>query len=70
MERETFLDIFDRTIKNCEYFAKEGKSMSLSNEIGVLRGIAYCMEIVGLCPHTEEFAHFIELQEKLKKTDC
>lgn len=63
------ISLFDRTYRNCIYYSEEGKDFSLANEIGVLRGIAYCMEVVGLCPHTDRFLKFIEIQQNLKKRD-
>lgn len=65
----TLNELFERTLKNCAFYEKEGKTISLANEIGVLRGIGYCMELEGECPHTEEFMHFIEIQQKLKELD-
>lgn len=67
--KNKLIESFERTLRNCSFYEKEGKAMSLANEIGVLRGIAYCMELEGECPHTEEFMHFIEIQQKLKELD-
>ena len=61
-------EIFERTMKNCRFYEKSGDAASLLNEIGCLRGVAYCLEAEGCCPHSEEFLHFIELQQELKKT--
>lgn len=66
---DTLLSIYERTLKNCKLYEKENKHVSLVNEIGVLRGIAYCMEIVDRCPINEEFLYYINLQEKYKKGD-
>lgn len=65
----TLNELFERTLKNCSFYEKEGKTINLVNEIGVLRGIGYCMELEGECSHTEEFMHFIEIQQKLKELD-
>jgi hypothetical protein len=66
MESE-LIDIFERTKRNCSYYEKEKKHMSLMNEIGCLRGIAYCLEAVGVCPHhDEEFLRLIDIQQKIK----
>ena len=66
----TLNELFERTLKNCSFYEKEGKTINLVNEIGVLRGIGYyCMELEGECPHTEEFMHFIEIQKKLQELD-
>lgn len=58
-------EIFGRTLNNCRFYEKEGKETHLLNEIGVLRGIAYCLEESGECIHTEEFFYFIEKQNEL-----
>ena len=64
--KENLEEIFQRTENNCRYYEEKKKMNSLLNEIGVLRGISYAMESVGLCPHTEEFLRFIEVQQELK----
>lgn len=59
------INIYDRTLKNCKYYERENKPASLNNEIGVLRGVAYCMEVCGLCVHgDDDFLHFISKQER------
>ena len=63
---ETLMDLYNRTLKKCKYFEKTNRIESLNNEIGCLRGIGYCMEITGGCPHDEDFLHFIALQESLR----
>ena len=40
------LELFDRTTKNCEFYEQEQDNAALLNEIGVLRGIMYCIESV------------------------
>lgn len=58
--------IFERTKRNCLYYERNGERMSLMNEIGVLRGVAYCMEQASICPHDEEFLRLIALQQEMK----
>ena len=41
---ESLCRLYDRTMRNCIFYKAEGKEKCLLNEIGVLRGIAYCME--------------------------
>ena len=65
-EKEEIRKIFIRTLNNCCYYEENNKTISLANEIGVLRGVAYTMEVVGLCPHTDSFLHYIDIQQKLK----
>lgn len=64
---QNLLAIYERTINNCLFYEKENKKEHLLNEIGVLRGVAYCLESVGICPHTKEFFHMIDLQNELLK---
>lgn len=65
---ETIRDIYIRTMNNCNFYKEIGDSASLLNEIGVLRGIAYCMEITGVpYPDFDEFKEMIETQNKLKE---
>ena len=60
-------EIFERTKRNCLFYEKERKHASLMNEIGCLRGIVYCLEAVGVCPHhDEEFLRLIGVQQKIK----
>lgn len=65
-EKKEIIQLFERTINNCLYYEENNKTVSLANEIGVLRGIAYTMEAVSLCPHTDLFLHYINVQQKLK----
>lgn len=63
----TLIGIYNRTLNNCIFYENENDKLSLLNEIGVLRGVAYCLELSGECPHDDQFLHFIELQNELKK---
>lgn len=65
-EKEEIIKLFKRTLNNCYYYEENNKTISLANEIGVLRGLAYAMEAIGLCPHTDSFLHYIDIQQKLK----
>ena len=65
---ETMMDIYHRTLNNCRFYEKENDKKSLLNEIGVLRGIFYCLQCVGVAPDDEELDHFIELQNQLKES--
>lgn len=60
--------IYDRTYHNCEFYLSEGKEISLANEIGVLRGVAYCMEELGMDVPTNLMG-MIEIQQGLKAKD-
>ena len=63
----TVIGLWERTLNNCKYYERKNDMKHLLNEIGVLRGIAYVLELTGECPHTEEFFHFIEIQNELTK---
>lgn len=39
-----FLELYERTYNNCVFYRESGKKKELLNEIGALRGIAYCIE--------------------------
>jgi len=64
------ISLLDRTYANCLYYKENNKEYSLANEIGVLRGIAYCLsEVAGICPHNGDFMEMIEIQQLLKEKD-
>lgn len=67
---DNMIAIFERTLNNCEFYKDEGKEAHLLNEIGVLRGIAYCIEAaVGEynLPRAIEFHAMIAEQNRLLK---
>ena len=63
--KKQVIEIYNRTMKNCKFYEREGKKPELLNEIGTLRGVAYCVEALGECPHNDELFHFIEIQNEL-----
>ena len=65
----TVIGIYERTLNNCKVYEKEKNHKALLNEIGVLRGVAYVLDLVGVCYHSEDFIHFIDLQEKFKNEE-
>lgn len=69
-EEEEIRKVFIRTIGNCCWYESKGDKVSLLNEIGVLRGLAYAIYAMGsvtICPYNDiHFTYFIELQQKLK----
>lgn len=72
MEKE-LRHIFIRTLRNCDFYLREQKMVSLANEIGVLRGISYCIDIMGgeiLDPEEyEKLNYYISVQQSLKEVD-
>ncbi len=75
MTTSKLIEIYKRTLDNCKFYEKEQKPLNLINEIGVLRGVAYCMtEAAGMklelmTATFEDFLHFIHIQEELKKAE-
>jgi hypothetical protein len=64
---ETIIDVYNRTMNNCKTYMLNDNTSSLLNEIGVLRGVAYCMEISGIpYPNFTEFQKMIDIQQNLK----
>lgn len=43
MNNENIIAIYNRTYNNCKFYYEQGNSKRLLNEIGVLRGIVYCI---------------------------
>ena len=66
---ETLIECYNQTMNNCKYYEREQMKTCLANEIGVLRGVAYAMEMAGECPHDPDFMHFIGIQNKLTKAE-
>ena len=70
--KESLLRVYSRTYNNCIFYQSENRKAELLNEIGVLRGIAYCIEeIVGEDNLFKEinfftFKQFMDVQQSLK----
>lgn len=69
MENNSIQNVYDRTYRNCEFYLSEGKEIALANEIGVLRGICYCMEELGM-DIPGNLMTMIEIQQRLKAKDA
>lgn len=76
---EKLFKIYNRTYRNCVFYKEEHNEPALLNEIGVLRGIAYCIEeIVGedklfTVIAFSSFKEMIDEQNRLRvadATDC
>lgn len=65
--KETLPSIFDMTLNNCIYYEKEGMQAHLLNEIGILRGIMYCLDSIGIRPQNKKIYELIEKQQQLKE---
>ena len=59
--------IYERTMRNCHFYKDEGKNRHLLNEIGVLRGISYCLDEVmhGNFAYDDDFIKMIGKQNRL-----
>ena len=68
MDITALVEIFERSKRNCLFYESKGKKVSLLNEIGVLRGVAYCMEaLTGYIPvEDKEFMRLIAIQNEAK----
>lgn len=72
----SLLELYDRTQKNCQFYEQQENAPALLNEIGVLRGIMYCIEsavgeenavgTIGRIRHSE-FLRLIQLQRILRE---
>lgn len=65
----TMLEAYNNTMKNCRYYEETNNNAALLNEIGVLRGIFYCMELAdirGLNTLVKDFNYYIDKQQELK----
>lgn len=69
MKKEKVMEqLYYRTLRNCAYYEQKNDSKALLNEIGCLRGIAYCLEYYGWFKHytDSQFIRLIELQQEMK----
>lgn len=66
--KEKMMELYTRTLKNCQFYEKENDKLHLLSEIGCLRGIGYCLEEIGYDPARDpEFIRFIGIAfEELK----
>lgn len=66
--KKKLLSLYDRTLKNCEFYERENDKIHLLAEIGCLRGISYCLEENGI--NTFELSglmYFINISNELMK---
>ena len=74
-EMSKMLDLYNRTLKNCEYYNykdmyKKKADISLANEIGALRGIAYCLELQGFdITELTDFKKWVDIQQIMKENE-
>lgn len=74
-ERQILMNLYSRTISNCRYYKSKGMKNSLLNEIGVLRGILYCIEgileedISSPTFFNDQLVELIKFQQNMKEED-
>ena len=74
-EIKKMIDLYNRTLKNCEYYYyrdtyKSKSDISLANEIGVLRGIAYCLELQGFnITELTDLKQWVDIQQIMKENE-
>lgn len=66
---KTVMELWNRTLKNCRYYEQENKLKYLLREIGVLRGLADVLRISNQSYYTEEYQHFLNIQNELLKSN-
>ena len=57
MDNQNLFQLFERTLKNCHFYQKEGLKNNLLNEIGCLRGIFYCIESMHMVDMLDSFMY-------------
>ena len=68
--RERMIKVYERTLMNCSFYESRGMERKLLNEIGVLRGVAYCLEDTGNSDVVDmRFVKMIETAERLFKKE-
>lgn len=66
--RTRMVEIYERTLNNCAYYESAGMERKLINEIGVLRGVAYCLEDTGNFDVVDRrFVNALETADRLFK---
>ncbi len=68
--RDRMVDVYERTLKNCAFYESEGMERKLLNEIGVLRGVAYCLGDTGNFDAVDaRFVNALETADRLFKKE-
>ena len=66
MKNKELKELYERTLNNCRFYLKENMNKKLLNEIGVLRGIAYVLELNNInVVKNDDFINFIKMQNEL-----
>lgn len=64
---EPIKEIYFRTWKNCKFYEEQGDTLSLLNEIGVLRGVSYALDAINCNMVDQDLIRWCKLQEELKE---
>lgn len=69
--KEKLLRLYSRTYRNCLYYKEIAAVKRLNNEIGALRGVAYCLDAIGASGEIdiEAFKKMIETQNWLLEVE-
>ena len=65
MKNKELKELYERALNNCRFYLKENMNKNLLNEIGVLRGISYVLELNNINVVNDEFINFIKKQNEL-----
>lgn len=65
MKNKKIKKLYDNTLKNCRFYLKENMNKRLLNEIGVLKGLFYVLELHNINVANDEFFNFIKIQNEL-----
>ena len=67
-EKEKIIQSFENAMNYCKWYeGQESKTISLAIEIGVLKGLMYAMDSIGISlDDNTQFLHFNNIQLELK----
>ena len=67
--KDSMMILYDRTLRNCQYYESKNDIPNLIAEIGCLRGIAYCLQVCGTDPLTlPELVRYIYISNERKES--
>lgn len=69
--KEKLLRVYSRIYTNCLYYKEIAAVKRLNNEIGALRGVAYCLDAIGAFGEIDidAFKKMIETQNRLLEAE-
>ena len=67
--KNRLMDLYNRTLRNCNFYESKSDIVNLIAEIGCLRGIAYCLQECGVDPLTlPELVRYIYISNERKES--